>query len=48
MSDEALEDEDFIYSLQIATLPVYVEEMIAETDRDPILSTVKGYLKGGK
>ena len=48
MSDETSEDEDFTYSLQLATLPVYVEEIIAETDRDPILSTVKGYLKTGK
>ena len=47
VNPDRLENEDINYSLQIATLPVSVEEIIAETDRDDILSAVKG-LKSGK
>ena len=48
VNPDRLENKDINYSLQIATLPVSVEEIIAETDKDDILSTVKGYLKSGK
>ena len=41
-------EEDAIYNVQIATLPVSDENIRTETEKDEILSQVKRYLKTGK